>query len=134
MQWVSIVFLVGHGDTIDPSIWYRIVRKLYQNRYIQSLARMIPPDWLYRVVHRCCLQKQYPINNNSVFVQKDRIFQYCRTRIEPVMHHNFYVFGHTHMPFIQAINDSSYYCNLGDWMSHYTYACFDGIMVSLHKF
>lgn len=124
-------FLVGHGDTINPTICYALLHKLYTNVLLQSIIKILPADWLYGIVRRYLLRDN---RNNSVFEQNDRIFQHCKDKIECSMHHNFYIFGHIHVPYIKELNHSSTYCNLGDWISHYTYACFDGLILSLLKF
>lgn len=127
-------FFVGHGDTISATGSYRVIRKLYDNAFLQLITRTMPADWLYGIVYRFLKKKTYPFKNNSLFAEKDRIFQYCRDKIEPVMHHDFYIFGHTHVPFIGPLNNTSTYCNVGDWISDYTYSCFDGLRLSLLKF
>jgi UDP-2,3-diacylglucosamine hydrolase len=127
-------FLVGHGDNINPTTKYAILQRLYKNDFLQSMIRVIPADWLYGMVHRYLLKKEYRIRNNSVLEEKDRIFRYCKDKIEPFVHHDFYIFGHTHVPCIKTLNDSSRYCNLGDWASNCTYACFNGQELVLLKF
>ncbi|MDD9139400.1 MAG: UDP-2,3-diacylglucosamine diphosphatase [Candidatus Cardinium sp.] len=126
-------FLIGHGDTINPTRSYSLLLKLYHNALLQHLAKLLPADWLYGMVDYYCLKK----NNRKKdwdLGQEDRILHYCKTEIEPSMHHDFYIFGHMHTPCIKAINHTSYYCNLGDWITHYTYGCFDGLVFSLLKF
>jgi UDP-2,3-diacylglucosamine hydrolase len=126
-------FLIGHGDTFNPNPYHAIFYRWYHSAFLQSLARTVPADWLYGLIHRFVLRKN-PIRNNSVFEKKDRIFKYCQEQIEPFVHHDFYIFGHMHAPIIKVLNDSSYYYNIGDWVSHYTYACFDGLALSLLNF
>jgi UDP-2,3-diacylglucosamine hydrolase len=36
------------------------------------------------------------------------------------------VFGHRHLPLYYPLNDQSVYVNLGDWISYFSYATFDG--------
>ena len=127
-------FLVGHGDAVNPKTPYAILRKLYNNNFLQAVARILPVDWLYSIV-QCHLRKRaYRIMNNSVLEKNERILRYCKEKIEPCTHHDFYIFGHTHIPCIQILNNSSLYCNLGDWVSNCTYACFDGLELTLLKF
>ncbi|CDG50102.1 UDP-2,3-diacylglucosamine diphosphatase [Cardinium endosymbiont of Bemisia tabaci] len=134
-------FLVGHGDTINPTTRYKLFHKLYHSGWLQFFMRMLPADWLYGTIDWYFTKKKGRLpyckdkyDPPSAFAEKDPIFQYCKDQIEPFDHHEFYIFGHTHCPYIKALNDSSSYCNLGDWVSHDTYACFDGVALSLHKF
>lgn len=41
-------------------------------------------------------------------------------------HYDFGLFGHRHLPLDIAINGTSRYINLGDWLRYDTYAGFDG--------
>ena len=125
-------FLVGHGDTFNPTTGYTLFRRLYRSSWLQAFVRAMPPDWFYNRVYRYLTKKKYAKHWFSQ--EKDRIFHYCKDKIEPFNHHEFYIFGHTHCPYIKALSHSSSYCNLGDWISHYTYACFDGVTLSLLKF
>ena len=125
-------FLVGHGDNIDPTRGYSLLRRLYHSRWLQSFVKALPPDWVYSKVDGHLTQKKYA--KPSFFAKKDRIFHYCKDKIEPFNQHAFYIFGHTHCPYIKPLNDTSSYCNLGDWVFHYTYACFDGEALSLLTF
>ena len=45
----------------------------------------------------------------------------------------FFIFGHRHLPIDKQIGDS-HYINLGDWLSYFTYAEWDGSKLSLRKF
>ena len=49
-------------------------------------------------------------------------------------HYDYFVFGHRHLPLEIALNSSSTYINLGDWIEYFTYAAFDGQKLSLEKF
>jgi len=46
----------------------------------------------------------------------------------------FFIFGHRHLPLEIKLSDSSKYINLGDWISYYSYAVFDGYNVELKYF
>ena len=128
-------FLIGHGDTINPTIGYRLLRKFYTSKTIQSIARILPADWLYGIIDAYLKKRKKKLMQRySLLPKKDRIFHYCKTNIEPFSHYDFYIFGHTHTPYIKKLGDSSAYCNLGDWINHYTYAYFDGVKLMLSNF
>jgi UDP-2,3-diacylglucosamine hydrolase len=48
-------------------------------------------------------------------------------------HFDYFIFGHRHLPLNIELNDNSRYINLGDWITNYTYAVFDGNTVELKK-
>lgn len=127
-------FLVGHGDSINPTKGYAVLLQLYTNHLFQCMVRLIPADWLYTMVHSHLRRKAARVRTNPSLEQRDRIFLCCKETIEPFFPHNFYIFGHTHMPCMQKINHSSHYCNTGDWVSNNTYAYFDGSTLELLAF
>jgi UDP-2,3-diacylglucosamine hydrolase len=128
-------FLVGHGDNLNPTKGYAVWLRLYSNPFLQSMVRLIPADWLYRLVHSHLRRKAARVKTKSLSLEpEDPIFLCCKETIEPFFPHNFYIFGHTHMPCMQKISHSSQYCNTGDWVSHSTYAYFDGSTLELLAF
>jgi UDP-2,3-diacylglucosamine hydrolase len=44
------------------------------------------------------------------------------------------VYGHRHIPMDFEHTKNSRYINLGDWLSHFTYAVFDGTEMVLKNF
>ena len=48
-------------------------------------------------------------------------------------HFDFFIFGHLHKPLEINLNSKSKYINLGDWISHFTYASFEGTKLELKK-
>ena len=38
-----------------------------------------------------------------------------------------FIFGHRHLPLDVKLNNSSRYINLGDWITHFTFAELDGL-------
>jgi UDP-2,3-diacylglucosamine hydrolase len=43
----------------------------------------------------------------------------------------FFVFGHRHLPLDIYLSDKARYINLGDWISYYSFAEFDGNILEL---
>jgi UDP-2,3-diacylglucosamine hydrolase len=58
---------------------------------------------------------------------------YAKER-EAIQHHDFYIFGHRHLPLDIQINENSRYINLGDWLTYNSYAVFDGTTLQLKSF
>jgi UDP-2,3-diacylglucosamine hydrolase len=49
-------------------------------------------------------------------------------------HYDYFIYGHRHVPGVHALNENSDYVNLGDWVTHFTYAVWDGSELQLKKF
>jgi UDP-2,3-diacylglucosamine hydrolase len=48
-------------------------------------------------------------------------------------HYDYLVFGHRHLPIEYTLNNTSKYINLGDWITYFTYAVFDGQQLTLQS-
>ena len=73
-------------------------------------------------------------NNGSVFISKEKeiLFKYCKKQQEsnPV---DYYIFGHRHIPLELKIDDTTTYVNLGDWLTHNTYAVLEKGFIQIKK-
>ena len=49
-------------------------------------------------------------------------------------HFDYFVFGHRHLPLDMKVGENSKYINLGEWVSDYTYAVFNGSELELKSF
>ena len=56
----------------------------------------------------------------------------CRTILKE-HHADYFRFGHRHLPLNLELEPNSHYINTGDWITHFSYAVFDGEKVSLEK-
>ena len=73
-------------------------------------------------------------DEDIVFLGEDKewLVQYCKKK-QDEKKRDFYVFGHRHLPLDITIEDQVRYLNLGDWITHFTYADFDGAKLELKK-
>lgn len=65
--------------------------------------------------------------------EQEWLVNFCREELKT----NFYdylVFGHRHIPLDIQITPQSRYINLGEWISYFSYAVFDGNEMRLEYF
>ena len=65
--------------------------------------------------------------------EREFLLAWCR-EMEHRHHHDFYIFGHRHLPLDLAVQSNSRYVNLGEWVHFSTYAEWDGQRVILKTF
>lgn len=128
-------FLVGHGDGLGPGDFvYKRLKVLFESGLARRLFRYLHPDVGIGLAH--AWSRRSRITNEKkgeeTFKGEDRewLLLFCR-EMEARQHHDYYVFGHRHLPLNLAVNDHSRYINLGEWVSARTYAVFDGESVRL---
>jgi UDP-2,3-diacylglucosamine hydrolase len=63
---------------------------------------------------------------------KEWLILYAKRKLEQ-RHYDHFIFGHRHLPLEIKLNEKSTYTNLGDWISYFTYAVFDGEQLTLQK-
>ena len=73
-------------------------------------------------------------DNDLAFMgeEKEWLALYAKRKLKE-KHRDYFIFGHRHIPMEIKLNDNSTYINLGDWVSHYTYATYDGICLEIKK-
>lgn len=127
-------FFIGHGDGLGPGDkGYKRMKKLFTHPLSKYLFRWLHPD-LGMKLGKYLSQKNKLISGKEdvKFLGKDKewLVAYAQKRL---MEEDFdyFVFGHRHLPLQIALNHTSKYINLGDWITHNTYAVFDGATLEL---
>ncbi|MDR1756333.1 MAG: UDP-2,3-diacylglucosamine diphosphatase [Culturomica sp.] len=127
-------FYLGHGDGLDPhDKGYLFIRRMFHNRFLQRcFRRLLHPDLGVSFARRWSSHSRKSKQNGAVphpDGQKE-IENYAR-RILQQEHFDYFLFGHLHTPSDTPLGENSRYINTGDWITHFSYAVFDGHDVRL---
>jgi len=129
--------LVGHGDGLGPGDkQYKVLKKVFTNPFAQWLFRWLHPDLGVRLAKAWSGHSRISNvekNENHFLGEDEWLWQYCK-EIETRKHHDYYVFGHRHLPLELEVGTNATYFNLGEWVSQYTYLEFDGLEAKLMEF
>jgi len=127
-------FLIGHGDGLGPGDHgYKAMKKVFRNRFCQWLFRILPPyvgmglaNYLSR------RSRESTGKHEEIFLGEDKewLIIYSKEILQQ-RHYDYFIFGHRHLPIDFRLNGNGRYINLGDWITYYTYAYFDGINMVL---
>ena len=133
----SSTFFIGHGDGLGPEDkGFKRLKKVFANSFFQWLYRWIHPDIGVRFAQYLSVKNKMISGDEDVnFLGNDKewLVKYSRKKLED-KHRDYFVFGHRHLPLDIELNDRSKYINLGDWISHYSYAVFENDKLVLKKF
>jgi len=131
------LFLIGHGDGLGPEDHgYKRMKKVFTFPFFKWLFRWLHPDIGVRLGH------YFSVKNKLISGVEDAQFlgeenewlvQYCKKKLTE-KHYDFFLFGHRHLPLEIAISENSKYINTGDWITHFTYAEFDGDQMMLKSY
>jgi UDP-2,3-diacylglucosamine hydrolase len=129
-------FLVGHGDGLGPGDHiYKLIKKVFANRAAQWLFGFIHPNIGIGFANYCSRNSRIRQNKrDDKFLGEDEWLLVYSRELEKKEHHDYYIFGHRHLPLDIKVGDHSRYINLGEWVNYYTYAVFDGTDVQLKEF
>ena len=129
--------MIGHGDGLGPGDHtYKILKKFFNSKTCQWLFARLHPN-LGLLIANAWSRRSRITNNkrDEKFNGKEEEFLwvYC-SELEKTTHHDFYVFGHRHLPLNLKVGDNSTYINVGEWVHFKTYAVYDGTNLELKEF
>lgn len=122
-------FLIGHGDGLGPGDKsYKFLKKVFRNQICQWLFSWLHPNVGMAIANKWSRNSR--INNlkngDAQNLGEDEWLLAYTKDIENNEHHDYYIFGHRHLPLNLEVNSNSRYINLGEWVNHFTYGVFDG--------
>ena len=130
------LFFIGHGDGLGPEDkGYKRMKKIFTNPFFQWCFRWLHPDLGMRLGHYLSVKnKLISGEEDAIFLGEDKewLAQYAKRKYNEKAR-DYFVFGHRHIPLDIAINDKARYINLGDWITHFTYAEFSENTMALKK-
>lgn len=130
-------FYIGHGDGLGPGDHgYKFLKKIFRNPVCQTLFGLLPPVLGIGLANYFSRKSRESVEEHEhIFLGADKewLMVFAREVLakEPM---DYFIFGHRHVPILEALSPTSVYLNLGDWIRHFTYAEFDGKTLKLKKF
>ena len=129
-------FFVGHGDGLGPGDKsFKIMKKIFKNPFFNWCFRCVHPDLgikLGKYLSNKNRLKSSLEDLNFNGNENEWLTQYCKEKLKNE-HYDYFIFGHRHIPLEIELSPNSTYINLGDWITHFSYAVFDGCQVLLDK-
>ncbi|HRK53494.1 MAG TPA: UDP-2,3-diacylglucosamine diphosphatase [Cyclobacteriaceae bacterium] len=129
--------MIGHGDGLGPGdSSYKILKKFFNSRWCQWLFARLHPNLgigIAKVWSRSSRITNMKKEEKFKGEENEYLLTYCR-ELEKNSHHDFYVFGHRHLPLDLEVGSNSRYINLGEWVNFNTYAVYDGSSIQLETF
>lgn len=128
-------FMIAHGDGLGPGDYtYKILRKIFTSPVLQFLFSKIHPNIAFDFGHWWSKQSRYSKGLFEEFLGTDKeyLILYAREILkrQPI---DYFVFGHRHIP-MEIKMGASTLINLGEWISAYTYAAYDGNSMALASY
>ncbi len=129
-------FYVGHGDGLGPGDHgYKFIKKVFRNKTCQWLFGQMHPTLGMGIANYFSQKSREKTGaSDALFLGEDKEWLIIYSReILAKEHFDFFVFGHRHLPLDISLTHRSRYINLGDWITSFTYAVFNGNDLNLKK-
>lgn len=143
------VFYLAHGDGMgDPSRSFKVIRKVFHNRVCQWLfSTFVHPNLALRFgmewAKRSRLKHsggQDPTKGATTAdppyqgEHKEHLVLYTKEYIAQHPDVDYFIFGHRHIELDLMLSHHHRMLILGDWISQFTYASFDGEHLLLNEY
>lgn len=129
-------FYIGHGDGLGPGDHtYKVLKRVFNNKACQWLFARVHPNLGIGVANMWSRRSRISnVKKDEAYLGEDEwLVQYCK-EVQEKQHHDYYVFGHRHLPLDIPITEKSRYLNLGEWVNFCTYGVYDGDNFELKTF
>jgi UDP-2,3-diacylglucosamine hydrolase len=130
-------FYIAHGDGLGPGDYgYKFIKRIFRNPFCQWLFKWIHPDWGLPLANFFSgKSRQANYKSDGDFLGEDREWLIIHSKeVLKKQHYDYFIYGHRHHPLDFPLSGGAHCINLGDWITHFTYAVFDGSTVRLEKF
>ncbi len=134
------VFYLAHGDGLGKGDnGYKLLKKVFESRINQWLFRWLHPDIGAKIAQFSSDKSRYKDQaakqkNGVRPVEQELLFQFSNELIGQQPDIDYLVFGHLHRPVRRWLSEKATLIILGDWMTEFSYAVFDGHQVYLKTF
>jgi len=138
MEFSGKKFYLAHGDGLGPGDrGYKFLKKVFACRFNQWLFRWLHPDLgakmgLYfskrsRLANVAKEGKKDATNN----IKDEMLYKFSEQMCKKHPEVDYFVFGHRHLPTQVKLSNNTEVVILGDWITNFTYAVFDGTELKL---
>lgn len=134
------LFFLGHGDGLgDPDKKFRFLRGLFRSKLCQALFSCIHPRWSMPFGlnwARHSRLKHTVENGEEPYMGEDKEFLvlFAKKYLKEHPQINFFMLGHRHIELDLMLSRSSRIMILGDWISQFTYAVYDGVNMFMENY
>jgi len=115
---------MAHGDGLGPgNNAYRLVRHFLRSRVLTNLFSLLDPSWGSWIGAKVSRTKQKRLQLSSQEQhQSETLKQWALNKLKEEPDCDLIFLGHTHIPWIERMENNRYYINTGDWIYNRTFA------------
>lgn len=127
-------FYFAHGDGLGPADYgYKFIKAVFASKVCQWLFARLHPNFGIWLGNFWSAKSRIATEDIKFYGEKEWLIMHAREVLKKE-HFDFFIFGHRHIPLDYKLSEKSRYINLGEWITHFSYAVFDGENLSLSYF
>lgn len=132
----SHTFYLAHGDGLGPGDKkFKFFKSIFKNPFCQWLFRWLHPDLGVGLAKHWSKGSRMAQEHEALEFYGDKEWLIIHSQaIEKSTHHDYYIYGHRHIPGVHQIEDDATYVNLGEWVYGSQYGEYDGQKFKLKTF
>lgn len=139
MEIYGKVFYLAHGDGLGSTDRkFRFLRAMFHNRVCQRLFAAVHPRWGIAFgrewARRSRLKRVDGKEPPYMGEEREELVRFSKAYLATHPEVNFFVFGHRHIELDLLLAKQARLLLLGDWISQFTYAVFDGEHMFMEDF
>ncbi|MCH5168919.1 MAG: UDP-2,3-diacylglucosamine diphosphatase [Prevotellaceae bacterium] len=132
-------FFLAHGDGLgDSDRSFRLLRSVFHNKLCQGAFRWLHPDlglpfglaW----AKHSRLRHSSPSEPPYLGEDREPLVSFAKAYLSRHPDVDYFIFGHRHIELDLALSRQTRVIVLGDWISQFTYAVYDGERLSLESY
>ena len=126
------VFFLAHGDGLgDPNPSFKVLRSIFHNRVCQILFSALHPRWgmEFGLAWAKHSRLKHEVKNDPqpyMGEAKEHLVLFAKDYLRTHPDVNYFLFGHRHIELDLKLSHTARLMILGDWITQFTYAVFDG--------
>ena len=131
-------FCLAHGDGLDPKDRkYLMLRAIFHNKVCQRMFSTLHPRWAMNFGYSWARHSRLKHEGREGIVlseEQDNTLAFARQYAQDNPKTDYFIIGHRHIDQHNDLPNGGQFIVLGDWISKYTYAEFDGNHLNINHF
>lgn len=129
-------FYMHHGDGLgNETRTFKLLRKIFHSQFLRKLYAGIHPHWTVGFAKRWSNHSRIAGGDEPFKGEKEEsLVCFAKNELQKLPDINYFIFGHRHIMLDLMLRKESRIIILGDWISYFSYAIFDGQNLTLEIF
>lgn len=139
MEIYGKVFFLAHGDGLgDPDQKFKLLRSMFHNQFCQHLLNFVHPWWGMQLglnwAKHSRLKRIDGKEPPYMGEDKEHLVLFAKDYVRTHQDIDYFLFGHRHIELDLMLSHKTRLMILGDWISQFTYAVYDGEHIFLEEY